>query len=165
MAEDDDDTDPPNGNGHHVQHGPPGQRPVSVAGGEIGARLRDVEARLVSLDCRDTEQHAALVERLDALTRGVEEVGGRLVAGMAALEEAHRRTVTLRVLHIAETAVERMLTPAAAPILAACLLVGVVAVTATSIQWGSMSVGQVASAANVDSDEGGDMPAPVTAAP
>ena len=155
---DDDDT-PSNG------HGPPGQRPASVSGGEIGAKLHALDARLTDLDARDTAQHGEVVARLDALTRSTEEVGRRLVAGLAALEDAHRQRVTLRVLGLAEETVKRLLTPASAPIYAAALLVAVVAATAVPIVWSDLHVGDRAAAANADSDdEGGDMPASVSGA-
>lgn len=148
---------PPNG------HGPPGQRPVSVPGGEIGARLRDVEARLVDLDARDMAQHGEVVARLDALTRSTEDVGGKLVAGLAALEEAHRQRVTLRLLEIAEEGIRRALTPAAAPIYAIALLVGAVGLAGASFSYNGLRVVADRAAANADSDdEGGDMPASVS---
>lgn len=157
--EDDDDTPTPT-NGSSNGHG----HTSTVPGGEIGVRLRDVEARLVTLDSRDTEQHAAVVQRLDALTRATEEVGGKLVAGLAALEEAHRQRVVHRVIAVVEEAIKRLFTPASAPIYAAAVLVAVVAATAVPIVWSDLHVGRQASAANVDSDEGGDMPASVSGA-
>lgn len=140
--DEDDDTTRSNGGTPHT----------TVPGGEVGARLRDVEARLVALDARDTEQHAAVVERLDALARTTEEVGGRLVAGLAALAEEHRRTVTLRVLDLAGETVRRVVTPTSAPIYAVALLVAVVAAASVPVVWGDVRVGAVASAANADSD-------------
>lgn len=70
--------------------------------------------------------------------------------------------MTLRAIEVLRIAVERMLTPASAPIVAAAGLVIVVALAGASVSWGDMRIGaQRASAANVDSDEGGDMPASV----
>lgn len=115
---------------------------TTVPGGDWGGRLRELETRIVTLDARDTEQHAAVVQRLDALTRSVEAVGEQLVGRLEALADEHRRTVTLRLIDIVGDALRRLITPASAPIYAVCLLATLIAFGAAPVAWQEIRIGQ-----------------------
>lgn len=127
---------------------PPNGHPrTSVPGGEIGDRLREVEARLVALDTRDAEQHVEIAARLTAMARGLEDVGGQVVTRLDALAAAYQQTLSLRAFACVEAVAGKMFTPASSPIYALAVLVFAVALTATTIRWGDIAVGRGTDAA------------------
>lgn len=134
---------------------PPNGPRIAVPGGEVGLRLHNVEVRLIDLDTRDAQQHAEIAARLDAMAKGLEDVGAQVVGRLDALAAAYQQTLTLRAFAVVEAVAARVFTTISAPIYAIAVLVFAVALTATTIRYGELVVGRTVDA-RVNEDSASD---------